>query len=152
MLPPTEVIRLGQIEIRFLLESSDTGGVNSVFEFVVGPGVKVPAPHYHEAFDELAYGLEGELTFTVDGHAYLLGPGSHCFIPRGVVHHFANHGTVATRTLSVISPALLGPAYFHDMAALVGGGPPDPAKIAEVMRRHGLVAVPLAAGAPVQPN
>ncbi len=140
MSAPKEIIRLGGIEIRFLLESSDTGGVNSVFEFIVAPGARVPAPHYHEGFDELLYGLDGALTFTVNGQPHIIQPGDRCFVPRGVVHHFVNEGTVATRTLTVITPALLGPAYFRDMAALVGGGgPPDPAKVTEVMRTHGLV-------------
>ncbi len=42
----------------------------------------------------------------------------------------------------MLSPALIGPAYFRDMAALLAGGPPDPARVAEVMRRHGLIVVP----------
>jgi uncharacterized cupin superfamily protein len=93
--------------------------------------------------DEAAYGLEGVLTFTVGGEAHELGPGDRCFIPRGAVHHFVNAGTEPSRTLAVLTPARIGPAYFRDMAALLtAGGPPDPARVAEVMRRHGLVVVP----------
>lgn len=139
---PKEIIRLGQIEVRFLLDADDTAGQMAMFEFCVPPGARVPAPHYHEAFDEAAYGLEGTLTFTVDGQPHLLGPGDHCFIPRGVVHHFVNAGTEPSRTLSVLTPARIGPAYFRDMAALLAaGGPPDPVRVAEVMRGHGLVVV-----------
>jgi len=138
-----EVIKLGQIEVRFLLDSDDTGGANTMFEFLVGPGAKVPAPHYHEGFDELIYGLEGVLTFTVDGVPGQIGPGDSFFVPRGVVHHFENLGSVTTRSLTVITPGLLGPAYFREIAALMGaGGPPDMAKVAEVMRAHGLFATP----------
>ena len=143
MTPPKEIIRLGQIEIRFLLDGDDTGGRLSVFEFLVPPGARVPAPHYHEQVDEVAYGLEGVLTFTVDGRSARIGPGDRCFIPRGAVHHFVNAGAEPTRTLSVLTPASIGPAYFRDMAALLAaGGPPDPARVAEVMRRHGLIVVP----------
>ena len=143
MTPPKEIIRIGQIEIRFLLDGDDTAGRLSVFEVVVPPGARVPAPHYHEQVDEVAYGLEGELTFTVDGRANRIGPGDHCFIGRGAVHHFVNAGAEPTRTLSVLTPATIGPAYFRDMAALfAAGGPPDPARVAEVMRRHGLIVVP----------
>lgn len=142
-MPPKEVIRLGQLEIRFLLDADDTGGQMSMFEFLVPPGAKVPAPHYHEQVDEAAYGIEGTLTFIVDGVPHELGPGDRCFIPRGVVHGFVNTGTVPTRTLAVLTPALIGPAYFREMVALLsGGGPPDPARVAEVMRKHGLVVVP----------
>jgi quercetin dioxygenase-like cupin family protein len=143
MTSPKEIIRLGQVEVRFLLDGDDTAGRMSMFEFLVPPGARVPAPHYHENVDEAAYGLEGVLTFTVGGEAHALGPGDRCFIPRGAVHHFVNAGTEPSRTLAVLTPAQIGPAYFRDMAALLdGGGPPDPARVAEVMRRHGLVVVP----------
>jgi quercetin dioxygenase-like cupin family protein len=145
MATPKEIIRLGQFEIRFLLDGDDTGGRLCMFEFLVPPGARVPAPHYHEHVDEAAYGLEGVLTFTVDGRSIELGAGEHCFIARGAVHHFVNAGPAPTRTLSVLSPALIGPAYFHDMAALLAEGPPDPARVAEVMRRHGLIVVPSSA-------
>ena len=143
MTPPKEIIRVGPIEIRFLLDGNDTAGRLSMFEFLVPPGVRVPAPHYHEQVDEVAYGLGGVLTFTVDGRATAIGPGDRCFIPRAAVHHFANAGTETTRTLSGLTPATIGPAYFRDMAALfAAGGPPDPVRVAEVMRRHGLIVVP----------
>ena len=138
-----DVIKLGQIEVQFLLESSDTGGVNTVFEFAVGPGAKVPAPHYHEGFDELLYGLEGTLSFFVEGEKRLICPGDHLFVPRGAVHYFVNEGAITTRVLTVITPGLLGPEYFLEISAVMSaGGPPDPTKVAEVMQKHGLVAVP----------
>ena len=143
MASPKEIIHVGQIEIRFLLDSDDTAGRLCMFEFLVPPGARVPAPHYHEHVDEVAYGLEGVLTFMVEGQSVELIPGDHCFIPRGAVHHFVNAGSEPTRTLSVLSPALIGPAYFRDIAALLASGPPDPAQVAEVMRRHGLIVVPL---------
>ena len=149
MTPPKETIRLGQIEIRFLLDGDDTAGRVSMFEFLVPPGARVPAPHYHEQVDEVAYGLEGVLTFTVDGRPVRLAPGDRCFIPRGAVHQFVNSGTEPTRTLSVLTPAHIGPAYFRELADLLAatpGVPPDPARVAEVMRRHGLVVVPAGGG------
>ena len=145
MTPPKETIRVGQVEVRFLLDGEDTAGRLCLFEFLVPPGARVPAPHYHEHVDEVAYGLEGVLTFTVDGQSTELGPGERCFIPRGAVHHFVNAGSETTRTLSLLSPASIGPAYFHDMAVLLASGPPDPAQVADVMRRHGLIVVPATA-------
>lgn len=143
MVPPKEIIQIGSIEIRFLLDGEDTGGRACMFEVLVPAGAKVPAPHYHEQVDELSYGLEGVLTWTVDGRAIPVGPGDRCFIPRGVVHHFVNAGSEPSRTLSVLTPATIGPQYFRDMAALLAsGGPPEPARVAEVMRRHGLIVVP----------
>ena len=139
---PKEILHVGPVEIRFLLDGDDTAGRMSMFEFIVPPGAKVPAPHYHEHVDEAAYGIEGVLTFTVDGTAHQIGPGDRCFIPRGVVHHFVNAGSKPSRTLAILTPALIGPAFFREMVAVLsasGGGPPDPVRVAEVMRRHGLI-------------
>jgi quercetin dioxygenase-like cupin family protein len=139
---PKEIIRLGQLEIRFLLDADDTGGRVSMFEFIVPAGAKVPAAHYHDQVDEALYGIEGELTFVVDGVRNALGAGDRCFVPRGVPHYFVNESTTTTRTLAVLTPATIGPAYFRDIAALLtAGGPPDPAKVADVMRKHGLIVV-----------
>jgi quercetin dioxygenase-like cupin family protein len=138
-----EKIRMGHVEVNFLLTSADTNGALATFEFTVPAGAKVPLPHYHKDYDETLYGLEGVITFTVEGKRVDLGAGATCFVPRGAVHGFNNHGSVASKTLAVITPALLGPEYFRDIAAAIpAGGPPDPEKIKAVMAKHGLVAVP----------
>ncbi len=135
-----ETIRVGQIGIRFLLESADTNGALAMFEFTVPVGARVPVPHSHKSYDETIYGLQGVITFTVDGKAVLIGPGEACFIPRGAVHGFNNlHQTDAT-ALAVVTPALIGPEFFKDVAAIISaGGPPDVEKLKAVMARHGLV-------------
>ena len=55
--------------------------------------------------DEAIYGLEGVLTFTVDGRGVRIGPGDRCFVPRGAVHHFVNAGSEPTRTWGDECPA-----------------------------------------------
>ena len=133
------VIHAGQIEIRFLLQAAQTAGGLTMFEFVVPAQARVPVAHSHEAFDETVYGLSGVLTWRLDDQQVRVGPGDVLFIPRGHVHHFANLDTQDARELSVISPGLLGPEYFHEIAEVVNaGGPPNVERIMEVMRRHGL--------------
>jgi quercetin dioxygenase-like cupin family protein len=83
-----ETIRVGQVGIRFLLEAADTNGLVAMFEFTVPVGSKVPIPHYHKSYDETIYGVEGVVTFTVEGKPVDIGPGETCFIPRGTVHGF----------------------------------------------------------------
>jgi len=53
-----EIIQVGQIGIRFLLESADTNGAVAMFEFTVPAGAKVPVPvpHSHQHYDETIYG------------------------------------------------------------------------------------------------
>lgn len=138
-----EVIRVGQIEIRFLLEGKDTNGQLAVFEFTVPAGAKVPMPHYHERYDETIYGLEGLMTFTINGQAKDIAPGEAAFIPRSAVHGFNNLKPTTAKALAVVTPALIGPEFFREVADIVNaGGPPDPEKIKAVMLRHGLVPVP----------
>jgi quercetin dioxygenase-like cupin family protein len=135
-----KIIRLGQIEIKFLLEAADTNGSVAMFEFVVPVGAKVPLPHSHKHYDETVYGVDGVITFAVDGRAVDIGPGDLFFIPRGVVHAFNNLKQSNAKALAVITPALLGPDYFKEVAAIVNaGGPPNVEKLKYVMAKHGLV-------------
>jgi quercetin dioxygenase-like cupin family protein len=135
-----EIIRVGQIGIRFLLEAADTNGSAAMFEFTVPVGAKVPLPHYHKAYDETIYGVEGVVTFTVEGKPVDIGPGETCFIPRGAVHGFDNLKQIDVKALAIITPALLGPDFFREAAAIVNaGGPPDVEKLKAVLLKHGLV-------------
>ena len=134
-----EEIAIGGITIRFLLEGEASNGAVAMFEFDVRPGTPAPPAHVHDGYEETLYGLRGTLTWTVDGERVEVGEGDVLCIPRGVVHRFENEGDVAATALAVVTPGILGPAYFRELAALVSaGGPPDPAAIGAVMRRHGL--------------
>jgi hypothetical protein len=65
-------------------------------------------------------------------------------IPRGAVHHFANTGDLDAKALAIVTPGILGPDYFREVASVLdaaAGGPPDLAAIAAVMRRHGLTPI-----------
>jgi quercetin dioxygenase-like cupin family protein len=138
-------IKLGQLTIRFLVEGKDSGGSVSVFELTVPPGAKVPVAHSHDAYEETIYGLQGTVTFTLAGQPIEIGPGQTLCIPRGVVHRFDNHSSAEAKGIAILTPGILGPDYFHEIAAVVKAtvaGPPDPAAIAEVMLRHGLTPAP----------
>ena len=54
-------------------------------------------------------------------------------------------GSDNAKYLAISSPGVMTPDYFreiHDVLASTPAGPPDRAKIAEVMRRHGLTPAP----------
>ena len=140
-----EEIRVGPMAIRFLLEGEASGGSVAVFEFDVPAGARLPAAHSHDGYEETMYGLEGVLTWTLEGRQVDVGPGEVLCIPRGVVHRFDNPHDVDASVLAIVSPGILGPDYFREMAAIVeaaAGGPPDLAGMAAVMRRHGLTPAP----------
>ena len=136
-----EEIRIGGIGVRFLLEGEQTGSSLAMFEFSVASGTKVPAPHSHDGYDETIYGLDGVLTWTVGGETHDVGAGEVLTIPRGVVHGFDNTGANDARALAVVTPGILGAAYFRETAEVIAAAtsmPPDLATLGEVMRRHGL--------------
>lgn len=141
----TEMIQVGALSVRFLVEAADSNGSASVFECFVPADSKMPAPHSHDAFEETIYGLEGVTTWTVDGRTLEIGPGEAFCVPRGAVHGFDNHGTKDAKFLAISTPGVMTPDYFreiHEVLSATPGGPPDMAKVAEVMRRHGLTPAP----------
>jgi quercetin dioxygenase-like cupin family protein len=144
--PSEEMIRIGTLEIRFLVTGADSNGSVSVLEMTVPAGDKLAAPpHSHDAYEETIYGTDGTLTWTVDGDAIEVGPGQALCIPRGAVHKFANHGSEDAKALVVISPATIGPAFFRESAEVINaaaGDSPDHVKLMEIMRRHGLTPAP----------
>jgi quercetin dioxygenase-like cupin family protein len=134
-------IKLGELAIRFLVDGEQSAGSVAVFEFDVPAGSKVAAAHSHDGYDETIYGLEGVLTWTIEGTPTDVGPGEALSIPRGAVHQFENTRDANAKALAIVTPGILGPDYFREVAAILdaaGGGPPDLGAIGEVMRRHGL--------------
>ena len=142
--PADETIGLGPILVRFLVVGDNSNRSIAAFELTVRGGERLPAPaHSHDHYEETIYGLEGVLTWTVDGKAIPVAPGQALCIPRGAIHRFDNHETGDAKVLCVITPAAIGPQYFREaFDVLRAGGPPDRAKLAEIMRRHGLTPAP----------
>lgn len=134
-----ETIEIGPLKIEFLRTKHDTQGSLDLMRLTVAPSGRMPIAHHHRNWDETVYGLEGCLTFTVAGTAHDIRPGDTLFIPRGVVHGFDNRGGADAVCLAALTPGVLGPEYFHELAALVAHGKPDEAAVREIMRRHGLV-------------
>ena len=138
----TEIITMGGLELRFLQDGGSTGGALDLFEMVVQPNARMPVPHYHERWEETVYGLSGVVTFLVAGRDVPLAPGGSLFIPRGTVHGFRNDGPAVASCLCLLTPGVLGPAYFREIAGLLAAQPPDPAAMGPVMRRYGLIPAP----------
>jgi quercetin dioxygenase-like cupin family protein len=137
-----EIITIGGLEVKFCLDEDDTNGQLTMFEVIVNAGAKVPVPHYHKDFDESIYGLEGTVTFKIDGKELEIGMSDSCFIPRGIVHGFENKTNSRVKFLAVVNPGIFGPAYFKEIAVIINaGGPPDMVKVKAVMQKHGLVPV-----------
>ena len=77
------------------------------------------------------------------GRVTEVASGETLFIPCGAVHGFNNLKPSNAKALAVVTPALIGPEFFREMAAIINvGGPPDMERIKAVMNRHGLVPAP----------
>jgi len=143
--PSDEVIRLGPLTVRFLIAGDNSSGSVAAFELTVPAAQRLTAPaHSHDHFEETIYGIDGVLTWTVDGQPIDVGPGQALCIRRGAVHRFDNNASGDARALCMITPAAIGPQYFRECAhvmAATPGQPPDRAKMVEIMRRYGLTPV-----------
>ena len=144
--PSDETIRLGPLAVRFLITGENSNGSVATFEVSVPAAQRLAAPaHSHDHYEETIYGIDGVLTWTVEGKPFDVGPGQALCIPRGAVHRFDNNGSQDAKVLCVVSPAAIGPQYFREAADVINaaaGGPPDRAKMAEIFRRHGLTPAP----------
>jgi quercetin dioxygenase-like cupin family protein len=144
--PAEETIGVGPLVVRFLLTGDHSTGSVAAFELIVRGGQRLPAPaHSHDHYEETIYGLDGVLTWTVDGRPIDVGPGKALCIPRGAIHRFDNLGSQDAKALCVITPAAIGPQYFREAFEVIkaaAGGPPDRVKMADIMRRYGLTPAP----------
>ena len=140
--PSDETIRLGPLTVHFLLTGDNSTGSIAAFELTVPGAQRLPAPaHSHDHYEETIYGIDGVLTWTVDGKPIDVGPGQALCIPRGAIHRFDNNGIQDAKALCVITPAAIDPQYFRESAEVINaaaGGPPDRAKMAEIMIGYGL--------------
>ena len=143
--PADETIRLGPLAVRFLLTGDHSNGSLAAFEVLVPAAQRLAAPaHSHDHYEETIYGLAGVLTWTVDGTSIAVGPGQALCIPRGAIHRFDNNAGQDAKALCVVTPAAIGPQYFREAAEVLNAtaGPPDRAKMAAIMLRHGLTPAP----------
>jgi quercetin dioxygenase-like cupin family protein len=144
--PSDETIHIGPLAVRFLITGDDATGSVALFELTVPAAQRLAGPaHSHDRYEETIYGIEGVLTWAVDGTPIEVGPGQALCVPRGAVHRFDNHGNQDAKALCAITPAAIGPQFFRESADVINaaaGGPPDRVKMAEIMRRHGLTPAP----------
>jgi quercetin dioxygenase-like cupin family protein len=140
--PANETFSHEGVIVHFLLAGEQSNGSVAAFEVTVPGSKRLLAPaHSHDRYEETIYGIEGILTWTVDGHRHDVGPGQALCIPRGSVHRFDNDGKEAAKVLCVVTPAAIGPDYFRETFAVLNAavdGPPDGAKMVEIMHRHGI--------------
>ena len=84
-----------------------TGDSIMMFEETVPAGTKSTF-HLHRDSDEVAYVLEGEVTFMIGDEVTVGGAGAYAFMPRGVPHAWKSSGAETGRVLFLYTPAKAG--------------------------------------------
>src|SRR5690242_1488500 len=69
--PSDATIRLGPLTVRFLVTGENSNSSVAAFELIVPGAQRLAAPaHSHDRYEETIYGIEGVLTWTVDGNPH----------------------------------------------------------------------------------
>jgi mannose-6-phosphate isomerase-like protein (cupin superfamily) len=141
VLGPGEGIDRGLFGSTLLVKATgaDTGGAYSLIEAALEPGGVGPLPHKHLDREESFFVLQGQIDFRVADAIIPAIPGSFLLVPRGVVHTFANAGTMRAGLVLIHSPSFEG--YFEELRALADSGEQDPAVYAEMMSKWGMEVV-----------
>jgi quercetin dioxygenase-like cupin family protein len=132
-----EFVDLGGLGIRFMIGGEDTAGQFALVEHPLEPRALAAPMHRHTNEDEYSYVLEGRMGAKLGEDVVFGEPGDLIFKPRGQWHTFWNAADEGARILELISPAGFE-RYFEEMIEVLRTGPPDPAVLGGIAKRHGL--------------
>ena len=129
-----EVYATGALRLRVLAQAPDHP--ISITDSTVPPGFPGVVRHRHARMTDIFYVLEGELAIELEGEWRVLGPGSFALVPPGVVHTFANRGSVPARVLNIQQPAGLEQYLKEAVKRMAEGHPWSPAEMAEIAAQY----------------
>jgi len=133
-------IHVGNLSVTFLKICHETHGHADIFEMTVPPHAHLNVGHLHRDYDETIIGMNGITTWTIDGKKVQVGPGQQLHIPRGVAHTYVNTSRATARMLCILTPGMIGPEYFRELAAAIDlAGNAGISAIAAVMARYGVI-------------
>jgi mannose-6-phosphate isomerase-like protein (cupin superfamily) len=131
-----EVLRAGPTVSVVKVAGTSTDDRLGAVEMHLEAGWDGPPAHVHEHVNHLWYVLAGSVLLTIHGHQDLYTRGSCLFVPSGTPHAFGTADNSAAVLLQVDTPQSLD-GYFRELVeSFPPGVPVDPARIADIMRRH----------------
>ena len=130
-----ETIPAGPSTSLVKVPAAATEGRASVIEMSLDADWEGPPPHLHDQIDHIWYVVDGSVEVRLGDGQFQLGPGDVAWVPHGEAHSFGTTDRSAVM-LQIDTPRALD-AYFRDLAkAFPRGTKPDPAVVADIMRRH----------------
>lgn len=127
-------------KITVLASAEKTGGYEIFLQD--GPADTGPPPHSHP-WDETFYVIRGDVQFSIDGKSQTAGIGTLVHLPAGTIHSF-RCGAQGALMLSVTSRKGAS-QVFAALDREIPPGPPDVAKIINVISANGVTPGPLPA-------
>src|SRR5207302_6943489 len=112
-----------------------TGDSIMMFEETVPAGTKSTF-HLHRDSDEVAYVLEGEITFMIGDEVTVGGPGAYAFMPRGVPHAWKSSGAETGKVLFLYTPAKAGGLLEEQHETRRSFAAMSEQELAAVLQRH----------------
>ncbi|MEO5943841.1 MAG: cupin domain-containing protein [Ferruginibacter sp.] len=96
--------KIGDNDITFKLDKSQTSGNLGSAETILLPGNLGAPPHHHKTFDEICIVQEGTLHIMVGEEVFEVKAGGWHLRPRGIVHTFWNTGDIPAKFIELYAP------------------------------------------------
>jgi quercetin dioxygenase-like cupin family protein len=103
----------------------------------VAPTDTVTDLHTHHDSDEIAYVLNGEVTFMIGDQTTVGGPGTCAFMPRGVPHAWKSTGEEPGRVLFLYTPGHAGSFFEESAQEKRSIASMSETEVAQMFERHG---------------
>ena len=123
-------------EFALKLLGGATGDSIMIFEETVPAGTRSTL-HLHHDSDEVAYVLEGEVTFMIVDEVTVGGAGAYAFMPRGVPHAWKSSGAETGRVLFLYTPAKAGGLIEEQHRTQRNFASMTERELSETLQRHG---------------
>ena len=108
------------ITVQIKLRHTQTADLFGSIEVAVAPKTMGPAPHLHQALDEIMLVLEGEASVLVGDEVTVIETGGWHLRPHGIVHTFWNASDRPLRFIDIY-PNQNFEDFFPELSALIGG-------------------------------
>jgi quercetin dioxygenase-like cupin family protein len=116
-----EVVSGPNVKVKFLADSSATGGALSTVKVSLGKGADGARPHRHEKSAEMFYILEGRLEVLSGTDVIRAETGDVIVVPPRLPHAFAAERSSSADLLIIIAPGVERFEYFRQLTRIACG-------------------------------